>query len=70
MFPRDLSASCRSVCMPLLVEGYKERWRNPCERRGFWALGRPVSKKVFDIPVVSLESLLSRYVGGTLLMRE
>lgn len=60
VFPGDLSASCQSVCMPLLVEEHRGSWRNPCERQGFGAFGRPVSKEVSDIPVLPLESLLSR----------
>lgn len=52
------------------MKGHKESWRNPCEGQGFWAFGRPVSKEVSDIPVLPLESLLSRYVEEALLMRE
>lgn len=68
VFPGDLSAFCQSVCMPLLVEERREGWRNPCERQGFRAFGRPVSKEISDIPVLPLESLLSHYVEGALLM--
>lgn len=68
-FPGDLSASCQSVCMPLLVEEHRESGRNPCER-GYGAFGRPVSKEVSDIPVLPLESLLSRCVKGALLMKQ
>lgn len=70
VFPRNLLAACRRVCMPLLVEGHRKSWRNPRERQGFWTLGRSVGKEVSDIPVLPLESLLSYFVEGALLMRE
>lgn len=37
---------------------------------GYWGFGRPVTKEVSEVPVLPLESLLSRYVEGALLTKE
>ena len=37
---------------------------------GYWGFGRPVSKEVSEVPVRSLQSLLSRCVEGALLTKE
>lgn len=37
---------------------------------GYWGFGRPVTKEVSEVPVLPLESLLSRYVEGAPLTKE